>query len=159
MYRTKRKSPPRVAAAEALIAAAREHSTATVMFHAAMAERFGLVPTDSKTLDLLSRLGPLTPGDLVAHTGLTSPSVTALIDRLEARGMVRRRRDDGDRRRVIVELVPEGIAEIAAAYDRFGASLDALWAGYPVAELETIRGFLERATVALRAATPAAAEQ
>jgi DNA-binding transcriptional ArsR family regulator len=70
----------------ALSEAARAHSTATVLFHTAMAEQFGLSPTESKTMDLLERFGPLTAGELVERTGLASPSVTALIDRLESKG-------------------------------------------------------------------------
>ena len=82
---------------DALNTAVRAHSTATVLFHSAMAEQFGLSATESKAMDLLDRLGPLSAGDLVEHTGLASPSVTALIDRLESKGFVRRVRDAQDR--------------------------------------------------------------
>ena len=136
---------------EALNRAGREQSTATVLFHSAIAERFGLSPTDSKTLEVLERLGPLTAGQLVEHTGLASASVTALIDRLEQKGFVRRVRDPEDRRRVIVELVPEGVARIAEAFVPFTRSLDELWAPYTVEQLELLRDFLVRSTERLRA--------
>lgn len=57
-----------------------ENSTATVLFHAAIAERLGLGPSDHKALDILARHGPLTAGEIGEHTGLASASVTSLID-------------------------------------------------------------------------------
>lgn len=130
----------------ALKEAVRGHSTAVVLFHAAMAEQFGLGPTDSKTLDLLERFGPQTAGQLVERTGLASPSVTALIDRLESRGFVRRLRDEQDRRRVIVELVPEGFRGIAEKFGHFKTSVDELWAPYTIQQLDVVLDFLERST-------------
>ena len=138
---------------EALNRAGREHSTATVLFHSAMAERFGLSPTDYKALEVLARLGPLTAGQLVEHTGLASASVTALIDRLEQKGFVRRAHDTEDRRRVIVELIPEGVARIAEAFAPFVRSLDELWAPYTAEQLEVIRDFFVRSTERIRAET------
>lgn len=130
---------------EALSEAARAHSTATVLFHASMAEEFGLSPTDTKALDLLERSGPMTAGELVERTGLASPSVTALIDRLESKGLARRVRDTTDRRRVIVELVPEGIRSLAQKFERLKDETEELWAPYSVEQLELIHDFLRRA--------------
>jgi DNA-binding MarR family transcriptional regulator len=129
---------------EELNEASRAHSTATVLFHAAMAEQFGLSSTDSKAMDVVARFGPLTAGELVERTGLASPSVTALIDRLEAKGLVRRVRDTEDRRRVIVELVPEGIAPMARRFDDLKTDVQELWAPYTLHELEVILDFLKR---------------
>src|SRR5262249_13000681 len=75
---------------EELMAAGRAMSTATVMFHAAVAENVGLSSTEDKAVELLDRFGPLTAGELVEHSGLTSASVTALIDRLERKGFAKR---------------------------------------------------------------------
>src|SRR5262249_25839269 len=119
---------------DALKDAARAHSTATVLLHAAVAEQVGLSPTDSKTLHLLARFGPLTAGELVDRTGLASASVTALIDRLEARGFVRRVRDDADRRRVIVELAPQAAQKMARLFAGLRESVDELWAPYTIKE-------------------------
>ncbi len=149
----RKSSTRRAQVIEALNRAGREHSTATVLFHSAIAERFGLSPTDSKTLEVLERLGPLTAGQLVEHTGLASASVTALIDRLEQKGFVRRVRDPADRRRVIVELVPEGVAQLAEAFVPFTRSLDELWAPYTVEQLELLRDLFVRSTERLRAET------
>ena len=128
----------------ALNEAARAHSTATVLFHAAMAEQFGLSATDSKAMDLLERFGPLSAGELVEHTGLASPSVTALIDRLESKGFVRRVRDGQDRRRVMVELVPERIQGIVEKFGDLRTEVEELWAPYTIEQLEVILDFLRR---------------
>jgi DNA-binding transcriptional ArsR family regulator len=78
---------------EGILAAGRESSAATVMLHTAIAERSGLTATDTKTIDTLIRLGPVTAGELAGYTGLATASVTSLIDRLEKKGLVRVRPD------------------------------------------------------------------
>jgi DNA-binding MarR family transcriptional regulator len=54
------------------------------------------------------RPGPQTAGRLGEKVGLSPTSVTRLVDRLERRGLVSRRRDSGDRRQVEILLEPEG---------------------------------------------------
>ena len=67
----------------------------------------GLHRTDLRALALLMARAeagePVTASDLGAHLHLTRASATALVDRLAAAGHVRRHRDEGDRRRVLVE--------------------------------------------------------
>src|SRR5690242_11971424 len=103
---------PRERLIETVTQASRESSTMAVFFHTRMAEHVGLGATEEKTLALLGRRGPLTAGEIAAHTGLTTPSVTGLLDRLESKGMVRRVRDPHDRRRVIVEPDQERLTEL-----------------------------------------------
>src|SRR5262245_4409010 len=81
----------------------RQLSTATILFHQAIADRLGLNVTDHKCADILLRTGPVTAGELARQTGLTTGAITGVIDRLEKAGFVRRIRDADDRRRVIVE--------------------------------------------------------
>lgn len=91
----------------AIVDEMRRNSTATVLMHHAIAERLGLHPTDHKVADILSRGGPLTPGEIAERTGLSSGAVTGVIDRLEEAGWVRREPDPSDRRRVHVRLVAD----------------------------------------------------
>jgi DNA-binding MarR family transcriptional regulator len=86
-----------------LIDAMRDNASRTLMLHQAVADRLGLNFTDIKALDLTRNEPELTPGRLAELTGLRTSSVTALLDRLERRGMIARRRDATDRRKVIVE--------------------------------------------------------
>lgn len=78
-------------------------------------QRLGLGGTDSRFLTLLDVYGPLTPGRLAQLTGLTTGSVTGVIDRLERGGFVTRERDDADRRKVRVIPDPGATARLAAA--------------------------------------------
>jgi hypothetical protein len=68
------------------------------------AERIGINATDLNCLNLVALTGRLTAGDLARQTGLSTASITGVLDRLEEGGFVRRVRDPHDRRRVIVEL-------------------------------------------------------
>ena len=89
----------------------REMSTMTVLFHTRIAEQMGLSGTDHKCLELAMRSRePLTAGQIAQLSGLSTGAVTGVIDRLEARGFVRRVRDPHDRRKVLVEFseFPEG---------------------------------------------------
>ena len=140
---------------DALSIAGRESSTATVMFHTAIAEKAGLSATDSKTMDILARHGPVTAGELSAHTGLATASVTSLIDRLEAKGMVRRVRDPADRRRVIVEPVAARIVGAASFFGSIQREFEALVKHYSDDQLETILDFMRGATEKTREITSA----
>src|SRR5215470_16181872 len=86
----------------------------TVLLHNAIASRSGINVTDMQCINLLQLRGPMTPGQLADAMFLTTGgAITAVIDRLEKAGMVRRHRDDEDRRRVLVEAAHEGpIAEL-----------------------------------------------
>jgi DNA-binding MarR family transcriptional regulator len=65
--------------------------------------------------------------ELADITMLTSGAMTNRIDRLEEEGLVRRRKDAEDRRKVLVELTPKGLKLIdSAAEARFEAAMDAL---------------------------------
>lgn len=133
----------RRALAERVVRAARESSTAGVLFHAALAARLGLTSTDHKALEVLDRLGPQTAGEIATHTGLAAASITALIDRLEAKGLVRRERDAVDRRRVNVVPTNANDAEVKAMFGPAGAAMAHLLDRYDDKELNAIAEFLE----------------
>jgi DNA-binding MarR family transcriptional regulator len=86
---------------------ARQHSTAVVLFHHAVAERLGLGPTDHKCLDLLRERGAMAGSDLSAITGLTSGAITGVVARLEHAGYLRRESDPNDGRKQILHLALE----------------------------------------------------
>src|ERR1043165_8022723 len=94
----------------------RKLSTAAVLYHGALAEKQGLGATDSKSLVLIERFGPLTAGDLGERAGLAPASITGLVDRLERKGLVRRIKDPKDGRRVLIELDRETAAAMAPLF-------------------------------------------
>jgi DNA-binding MarR family transcriptional regulator len=131
---------------EALIRAIYESSTTAVFFHAAIAGRVGLGPTEEKTLLILSGTGPLTAGEIAERTGLTTASVTSLIDRLEQKGFVRRMRDTADRRRVIVEPDETRLAELRQVFTGVQGAFAEVFDMYTDEQLATITDYLSRST-------------
>ena len=70
----------------------------------AAADRIGINATDLNCLNILSFSGHMTAGELARATGLTTASITGVVDRLEEAGFVSRQRDPHDRRRVVVQI-------------------------------------------------------
>ena len=109
-----------------------------------VAVRFGLSESDIETLEQLIDMGATTAGRLSEITGLTSGAVTRVIDRLEQAGYVRRIPDPADRRRVIVEVVPERIASIQSTLDRVSSASAKEIGRYTDAQLSLIADFLTK---------------
>lgn len=117
-----------------------------VMHNHAVSQRVGLGGSDSQFLTLLGLHGPLTPGRLAELTGLTTGTVTGVIDRLEKAGYVRRDRDTGDRRKVLVTPVPEAMAALGEHYRDHGVHMDAVLRRRDADQLRTIAEFLAEVT-------------
>ena len=130
--------------AKNLIKNLRKFTTRSVLFQQAAAHSLGVVHTDFKTADILNESGPLTAGELSKITGLSTGSVTALIDRLEDAGYVRREKDPNDRRRVIIIPVKEKQHIIKEHYSPLNKSMMELCAQYNEDELSLITGFIEK---------------
>ncbi|MFF8863379.1 MarR family transcriptional regulator [Streptomyces sp. NPDC015139] len=114
---------------------------------ARFADRNGMHPTDVRALIALMdarRAGEeLSAGRLGAALRLNSAGTTALLDRLEGAGHVRRVRSAEDRRRVVVE-VEERAVDVGWAF--FGPLIERsaeLLRGYDDHQRAAIRGFLE----------------
>jgi DNA-binding MarR family transcriptional regulator/GNAT superfamily N-acetyltransferase len=61
----------------------------------------------------IQRRGRLSLGDLARSTSLSNATVTGIIDRLEAKKLVKRTRSETDRRQVFVEIMPDGVKTLA----------------------------------------------
>jgi len=87
---------------------------------------------------------PLTPTAIARQVHLSPSTVIGILDRLEAKGLVRRERDLEDRRLVHVSLTGQGKALVASApsplQDRLAEAISKL----PEAEQATIAASLER---------------
>ncbi|MFF0623605.1 helix-turn-helix domain-containing protein [Streptomyces sp. CB02959] len=110
------------------------------------AARNGLHPTDLRALIALldaARAGEeLTAGRLGARLGLNSAGTTALVDRLERLGYLRRVRDTRDRRRVLLAVDP-GAVTLGRSF--FGPLIErtlALLDTFDAGERAAIRRFL-----------------
>src|ERR1700745_2766021 len=83
----------------------------------AASDRIGINATDLNCLNILSFSGHMTAGELAKATGLTTASITGVIDRLEEAGFVRRERDPHDRRRVVVRLsLDKAVSDVASVF-------------------------------------------
>lgn len=127
-----------------LIKNLRKLSTRMVLFQQNAAHSLGVVHTDFKTADILNEMGPLTAGELAKVTGLSTGSVTALIDRLEHAGYVRREKDPSDRRRVIIIPIEERKSVIKEKYMPLNQAMTELGASYNEEELSLIIDFVIR---------------
>ena len=125
-----------------LLAAGRVLSGAAVMFHTAVAEKQGLSATEIKTIDLLTRHGPLSAGELASKSGLAPPSVTGLVDRLEKKGFVDRRADASDRRKVRIHVREERLADFAPLFAELAAEMEQMCSDYTLEEIALFTRFL-----------------
>jgi DNA-binding MarR family transcriptional regulator len=93
----------------------------------------------------------MTAGQLAKATGLSTASITGVIDRLEEAGFVRRERDATDRRRVVVRLVTErALRDVASVFLPMVRTWQRLAENYSDDELNLIVGFYEQLEQVLR---------
>jgi DNA-binding MarR family transcriptional regulator len=129
-----------------LFSAVRTNQLATDKMDDAAARAMGVNRTDSRALDIVDRLGPVTAGRLSIDAGLSSGAVTAVIDRLVEKGYVRRVADPEDRRRVLIEKT-EKLDEISKRIYGPLAERSLSWIDkFTNAELEAIVRFLKLGT-------------
>ena len=107
--------------------------------HATTLPRFDVMAAlwrkrDGVTMSELSRL-------LLVSNG----NATAVVDRLEADGMVRREAEDGDRRRIRVRLTAEGLETFEIMAMGHEAEVDAILGRLSEPDLEALRDILSRA--------------
>ncbi|WP_431679867.1 MarR family winged helix-turn-helix transcriptional regulator [Kitasatospora sp. KL5] len=143
---------PRDAVLAQVREACRASGAAAAAFHTAVAEKAGLGASEARALDLLQRGGPLTAKELAERSGLAPASVTGLVDRLERKGFVRRVPHPADRRRVLVEHLPEASARLAALSEDWEREVGGLCEEFGTAELEVVLRFLAGSAARQRAA-------
>src|ERR1700712_4410979 len=118
--------------------AMRRSSAQGTMFSQTVADRAGISSSDLECLDFLNLEGRVTAGRLAEVTGLTTGAITGVVDRLEKAGLVRRERDETDRRKVFIATVPENVAKIGRFYVPMQAAMQKLWSAYSDAELKLL---------------------
>ena len=118
----------------------------------------GLRPRHLIALKLLSERGPANQQGLSEALSLDPSNVVGLLNELEERGLITRRRDRADRRRHIVELSSLGEDELALAYARLSDVEDDLLSALNAAERATLYDLLVRAVGAKSPPCPAVDE-
>lgn len=130
-------------------------STAVVLFHSAVADQLGLNVTDWKCASILFQDGPCNPSVLAEKTGMSSAATTQVVDRLERAGIVRRERDPGDRRKVVLHPVhnPELAELLPRIFGGLTKSMTEVMSRYTLDQLQTILDFVEETCRVLESET------
>lgn len=117
----------------------------SILYQQSVIKRLNISGNDFISIDLLNELGPMTAGELSKKTGLSTGTITALIDRLEKIGYARREKDPKDRRRVIIVPTYEEKDEIKTSYESLNERMLQLAANYSDDECQLINDFLGQA--------------
>lgn len=125
---------------------------ATQKYDEAVGAIYELNAAERHCLSLLWQ-GAQPPGVIAKTIGLTPPSVTALVDRLEARGFVTRSPDPDDRRRMKIAITKKTAKLTADVYLPLAAKGEALLSRYTEAELTAIARFADEALAVQEDAT------
>ena len=134
--------PERRQLTEDFVLAMRRTGSVMQLITQAAAERIGINSTDMNCLNIVALTGAMTAGELAKATGLTTASITGVLDRLEESGFVRRDRDVADRRRVIIQLnFSRGLRDVAPVFAPMLAAWRAATARYTDDELRLILSF------------------
>ncbi len=115
-----------------------------VLTNERIARGVGLNVVDLQTFGIiLDSRRPMTAGEISARTALPTSTTTRVIDRLEKVGFVRRSSDPSDRRKVVVEAIPERLASFQNAYAGIVDGVRQLHTGFDAAELEVVARYIE----------------
>lgn len=115
---------------------------------AALSRSIGISVPEMLALEHLADAGTSGPSELARRLQMSSGAVTALVDRLEAAGLVARERHAHDRRRVLVRRTSRANERIAQAMAPLVADILALAEGMSADERTSVGRFLERFTAA-----------
>ncbi len=120
----------------------RQVSVYTAVKQAAMAERLDLALDDFRALEMVMECESLATGQLAHMLGISSGGATALINRLEARGLVTRDRHPLDRRIIVIRAVEQECVAVQAVMDAVADEIATQSARYDTSELELVHRFL-----------------
>lgn len=135
--------------------AMRRSSAQGVLYGQAVANVAGIANSDLECMDILYLEGRVTAGRLAEVTGLTTGAITGVVDRLEKAGLVRRERDETDRRKVYIAVVPETAMKIGQLYVPMQQAMEKVFSAYSDEELRLLLRFANEGYKGALAATAA----
>jgi DNA-binding MarR family transcriptional regulator len=127
-----------------VIVDSRENGISYTLFRNAIGKQLGLNTTDFEGLDLIFFRGAATPSELSKYTGLSSGSTTAMIDRLENSGLVKRHSNPADRRGVLVVIDREAALKVRPLFTSARVAQNKLLDSYSRQELEILSDYFRR---------------
>lgn len=102
---------------QASLIALRRIMRAIEMRGRSLARASGLTTVQLLALQAVGARGLATPKDIAADVNVSQATVSSLLDRLEAKGVIERRKSEKDRRQTNVTLTPAGEAALKGAPD------------------------------------------
>ena len=111
-------------------------------------EPHGITAAQFKVLIIMAQFGVDTPAELCRNLSLDSGSMTRMLDRLEQKGFLARKRSEGDRRQVQLVLTVDGQA-LADRLPYIGAeAMNELAGAISAQELDTLEQILKKILLA-----------
>jgi DNA-binding MarR family transcriptional regulator len=107
-------------------------------------EPLGIVPAQFGLLSTLIALGPLPQAEIGRQLGVSGASVVQLVDELEARGLVERKRLETDRRTQVVHPLPEARRVRERGYELGTAKLQDRLGALDARQTQELVGLLQR---------------
>lgn len=102
---------------QASLIALRRIMRAAEMRGRSLAQASGLTTVQLLALQAVAARGEATPKDIAADVNVSQATVSSLLDRLEAKSVIERRKSERDRRQTIVTLTKTGEAALRSAPD------------------------------------------
>jgi DNA-binding MarR family transcriptional regulator len=155
MRPTLSRTKARAALLQELEEAMRRSSAQGVLYGQTVANVAGIANSDLECMDILYLEGRVTAGRLAEVTGLTTGAITGVVDRLEKAGLVRRERDENDRRKVFIVVVPEAAMKIGQFYVPMQRAMEKVFNTYSDQELRLLLRFANEGYKGVLAATAA----
>lgn len=126
--------------------AIRAYQAAVDDFDRESARLLGINETDLRCLEiLLQDLPQAIPGELATRLGLTSGSVSTMLDRLEKAGLLTRSPHPDDRRKTIIRVTPRAEQRASALVAPLVTEAAGLLSGYTANEIRLLVDFMQRA--------------
>ena len=135
-----------------LVAACRRLYASIDRLDTKAANTVGVSRNDLRCLNILAE-APVKPSKIAAELGLTTGSVTTLLDRLEKADLARRERDPDDRRGIIVHPTTYLFETLGPLYSGVATEIERIAAGYSVEERNAAVKHLNDASSAYELAT------
>jgi DNA-binding MarR family transcriptional regulator len=124
---------------------AQAHQAAVDAVDAAAAAYLQVNRTDLRCLEILTQHDSVLPSQLAVQLGLTTGSVTTMLDRLERLGYATRSADPADRRKVVIRITSKAAKKAAKLYGPLALEGDRdVLSRYSAAELGVLLDFHRR---------------
>ena len=139
------------AIASSTLRALRRMLRATEIGNRQLAATTGLTPSQLMVLREIDSHPAVTPGEIAQTLEFSQATITAIVDRLEARGLVRRRRGERDRRQFHLDTLDSGREALKNAPDPLQSLFTERFSALPPWEQAMLLAAVERLSLLLGA--------